>query len=102
MHDLQTQLSGVFTGFAPFQQRDVAHIVFEFPRFDPALQDGAVFDPPPTYEATVTVDLGNGVLETYTLSDDILPGYVPEPSPGFLFLVAGLWMRKLPRRGRRG
>lgn len=83
--DDPTELSGTITGFTPFVRRDVAHIVF---------------DRRLSYEATVTVDFGNNSVQQFTLSDQIIPGFIPEPSTLVLLLVGTCPFVALRRRQR--
>jgi hypothetical protein len=75
-----THLIGDFTGFTPFTNRDVAQIVLPIGSH-------------PTYTATATVDLGGGQFATYSATDELIPGFVPEPSTLTLVVLGLLAIR---------
>lgn len=75
--DDPSQLSSSFSGFTPFENRDIAQVVLDLG-----------FSPSASYVARVTVDLGNNDVQMYKLSDSIVPGFIPEPSTVYLSLVA--------------
>lgn len=84
-----SRLTSQFSGFDPFTKRDAAHLLFADA---PSVRA--------SYIADVTVDLGNGNTQVFRLSDDIIPGFVPEPDGQVVAAMGSIVLLGMLRRRR--